>query len=257
MAIGDGYQSSNSGENNNKLFEQTYYSRFSVRNGDKQLSVWYRSGLMVLELNEVDHTTYKRNPIGNIYLSPMKAQMFASEIVKFKEYRNSDKIKENVAFGVTGGMKEKVSYVGLHTNKNKDIFLTIGKFDENGQIVESNTIQFNKDYNYSIEWEDISKMKLERVFDNDLELNMLHAVVAEFGKNMNGAAAYSFADLTRFDHARIMRQMDPIYDKLGIERRTYGGGNRSFGNDFLSNTSSTSKSTTIEEVANLLGDDYD
>ena len=220
MAIGDGYQSSNGSGENNKLFEQTYYSRFSIRNEDKQLSIWYRSGLMVLELNSIDQNTYKRNAIGNIYLSPMKAQMFAGEIVKFKEYRNNDKIKENVAFGVTGGMKEKVSYVGLHTNKNKDIFLTIGKFDENGQIVESNTIQFNKDYNYSIEWEDISKMKLERVFDNDLELNMLHTAVAEFARNMNGAAGYATADLTKFDHARIMRKMDPIYDKLGIERRT-------------------------------------
>jgi hypothetical protein len=255
MAIGDGYSNNENG-NNRTLYDQTYYSRFSIRNDNKQLSLWFRSGLMVLELNEIDKITYKRTPIGNIYLSPTKAQMFVGEINKFREYRNSDKIKENVAFGVTGGMKEKVSYVGLHTNKDKDIFLTIGKFDENGKIVEANTIKFNKDYNYSIEWEDISKMKLERVFDNDIELNMLQSAIAEFAKNMSGSAGYAAADLTRYDHARIMRKMDPIYDKLGIDRRSYGNnGSRNFGNDFLSNTNTSSKSTTIEEVANLLEDD--
>jgi hypothetical protein len=58
---------------------------------------------------------------------------------------------------------------------------------------------------------------------------------------MNGAIAYSFADLTRYDNARILGKLDPIYDKLGIERRSYNNrGNGS--NNFLNNTQSTSKS---------------
>lgn len=257
MAIGDGYNNNSAGENTtNKLYEQTYYSRFNIKNGDKQLSLWYRSGLLILEINDVDQNTYKRTPLGNIFLSPMKAKMFATEIKKFKEYRNGSELKENVAFGITGGMKEKISYCGLHTNANREIFLTIGKFDEHGKIVESNTIQFNNDYNYSIEWENISKMKLERVFDNDVELDMLDIAVNEFANNMNGAAAYAVADLTRFDHARIMKKLDPIYEKLGIERRSYsnGNGSRNYNNDFLSNTSTSSRSTTIEEVTDLLDD---
>ena len=90
MAIGDGYNASNGEGSNNKLYDQTYYSRFSIKNGDRQLSIWYRAGLLCIELNDINQTTYKRTPIGNIFLSPIKAQMFVGEINKFKEYRNSD-----------------------------------------------------------------------------------------------------------------------------------------------------------------------
>lgn len=253
MAIGDGGYS-NSNDNSNKIYENTYYSRFSIRNADRQLSISYRSGLMILELNDVDSKTFKRTPLTNIFLSPTKAQMLYNEINRFKEYRNGKDPKENVAFGVTGGMKEKVSYLGFHTNPDRDIFITIGKFDESGQIVEAETIMLNKDYNYSIEWEDISKMKLERVFDNDIELNMLHIAIGEFARHMNGAAGYAAADLTRYDQARILRKLDPIYDSLGIERKSSGNSNRNFNNDFLSNSNSSSKSTTIEEISDLLDD---
>ena len=262
MAIGDGnyggsgsYNNHNGeGSNNNRLYENAYYSRYNIRNDDKQLNIWFRSGLLVFEIDDIDQTTYKRTPLENIYLSPAKAYMFVNEIKNFKNYRAGDDIKENVAFGITGGMKEKVSYMGLHTNENKDIFVTIGKFDENGQIVESATMQLNKDYNYSIQWDNIEEMKLNRVFDNDMELNMIHYAVADFARNMSGSAAYSHADLTRYDNARILGKMNPIYDALGIDRKSYGGfnNNNRGSNDFLSNSNTTSKSTSIDEVTDLL-----
>lgn len=256
MAIGDnGYSNSenNNEGNNGRLYDQTYYSRYNIKNKDKQLSISFRSGLLILEIDEINQENYKRTALSTIYLSPAKAAMFAERLTRFKAYRAGDDIKENVAFGVTGGMKEKVSYIGVHTNEDKDVFVTIGKFDDAGNIVESTTMALNKDYNYSIEWQDISQMKLERVFNNDLELDQLIWAVSDFARFMSGAAGYSGADLTRYDHARIMNKMNPIYDALHIERRSYGNSYSNHNNDFLSNSSTSSRSTSIDEVSNLLG----
>ena len=140
MGIGDGFNNSNNNGNqqgNNKLYDSTFYSRLRFRGKDNSISISYRSGLMCLELYTVEATTYKVNPIGNVWLSPIKASMLATEIKKFKEYLQNDKIDEKVAFGVNAGMGEKVSYIGFHTNKDKDVIITIGKFDDNGQIIIS------------------------------------------------------------------------------------------------------------------------
>lgn len=252
MAIGDSSYSNNNDNTQRKLYDQTYYSRIRFKNDDKSLSFTYRSGLLVIEISSVDKTTYKVTPLSAIHLSPTKAMMMCEEIKAFKKYLEGNKIKENVAFGINGGMGEKISYMGLHTNEKKEIFLTIGKFDANGKIVESNTFQFPKDYNYSLEWKDITKMDVEKVFNNYIELEIFHNTIADFARFMSGAAGYAAADLTRYDHARIMSKMDPIYDKLGIERRSsnYNGGST---NNFLNNAaSSSSRSTTIDDLEDIL-----
>ena len=71
----------------------------------------------------------------------------------------------------------------------------------------------------------------------------------DFARAMTGAFAYSVADLTRFDLAAVKGKMDPIYDKLGIEKRSYGG-NRNYGgeNNFLSNAKSSSNSTSFDDI---------
>lgn len=254
MAIGDGnFNNSDSGSNNKGLYERTYYSRLRFRNDKLGISINYRSGLLILEMNQADQN-YKITPIISIYLSPMKAHLLSEEIKKFKKYLASDNIKENVAFGVNAGMGEKVSYIGLHTNKDKDIFVTIGKFDDKGQIIESHTFQFQKDYHYALEWKDISKMDIEKATYNDAELDIFHNLITDFSRSMNGTYAYAAADLTRYDHQRILGKMDPIYDKLGIERRTGSNNYGNRDNNFLSNASVSSRSTSIDEMEDLLSD---
>jgi hypothetical protein len=74
-------------------------------------------------------------------------------------------------------------------------------------------------------------------------------MVKDFARSMSGAYAYSVLDLGRFDIAGIKGKMDPIYDKLGIEKRSFNN-NRSYGeNNFLSNAKSTSSnSTTFDDI---------
>ena len=254
MAIGDSYNGNDNSSSNNKLYDNTYYSRLRFRGKEHAISIYYRSGLMCLEVYDLEENTYKVLPKTNIFLSPTKANILSQEIRSFKEYLQRDDVKENVAFGVNGGMGEKVSYIGFHTNKDKDIIITIGKFDNNGQILEHYDVVLPKDYNYGLEWKDISAMNIEKVYHNQVDLDMIHNAITDFGRNMSGAAAYAGLDLGRYDQARILRKMDPIYDKLGIERK-YGNNNSNYGsNNFLSNASAStsSRSTTIDEMEDLL-----
>lgn len=237
MAIAD---NSNSNERR-KLWENTYYSRFRIKNAEAKLSlgVQFSAGLLNLTIDE-QQEGFKYETIQKISLSPYKAKMFSYEIVKFKEYLKGN-VKENVAFGVPAGMGEKVTYIGIHCTKDKVPVLTIGKFDNNGNIIDQASITFNTNYYFGLEWKDISENKLDKVYYDEVELDMFEKLINDFANNMNGALAYSVADLTRYDSARVLGKLDPIYDKLGIERR-YNNNSGSTNNFLSGNTQSTSKS---------------
>lgn len=237
MAVGD----FNNTNERKKVYDNTYYSRFRIKNAETKLvlGVQFSGGLLNLTIDE-QQEGFKYETIQKISLSPYKAKMMGYEITKFKEYLNGT-IKENVAFGVPAGMGEKVSYIGIHANKDKVPMLTIGKFDNDGNIIDQATITFNKNYYFGLEWKDISINKVDKTYYNELELDMFERLINDFANNMNGAIAYSVADLTRYDNARILGKMDPIMDKLGIERR-YMNNNRSSSNNFLNSTQSTTKS---------------
>lgn len=250
MAIGGNYNASNNDNGGkNKIFENTYYSRLRVKNDDAKLALGYsyRSGLLIMEISEIKQG-FQYEALETIYISPTKALLLSKEIKKFKTYLAENNIEENKAFGVTTGMGEKVSYIGFHADKSGKIYITIGKIDGSGNITNSATIPLNNEYHYAIEWNNIEAMDLEKVYYDNTELDQIDLMLTDFARAMSGAFAYSVADLSRFDVAGIKAKMDPIYDKLGIEKRSYG--NRSYGeNNFLTNAkSSSSNSTTFDDI---------
>lgn len=258
MAIGS-YDngSSNTSYQSNKAFEPTYYSRLRFKNGNKQINVNYHSGLMVLETGSVDQNNgFKFNQEAVVYLSPFKAAMLADKIqVLFSYMESAKKIDPKKAFGVNTGMGEKVSFIGFSTDDDRHIFVTIGKFDNNGSIIERAKFQFSYDYNYSLEWDDIEANSLNKVYDNMLEIKTLQTMLVDFSRGMSGASAYGVADIARYDMSRFNKRIDQMFDKLGIERAQYNGGNRNYGgsNNFLDGASSTSKSSSYEDIEDLLG----
>ena len=250
MAIGDYGNSNNNGSGNGKLFENTYYSRLRQKTDNLSLAFSFRSGLLILEISEKKEG-FKYDPLINIFLSPTKAKLMAEEIQKFKKYYLEETIIPGKAFGVNAGMNDKVSYIGIHANEERDIFVTIGKIDGEGNITESQTTNLNRDYHFALEWEDITKMKVAKSYNDILELDQIYELCYDFGRHMSGAIAYSVADLTRFDNARILRKMDPIYDKLGIERNFGNGGSSRGSNSFLDNSGRVqSNHTSIDDLMN-------
>ena len=248
MAIGDNGSVEATGKSNR---EYSYYPRLRMKKdgADKALNFEFKSGLLQIKIVQSDgNFGFNQDPNEVIYLSPTKAMILANEIEKFMEYVKAGKIDEGKAFGVNGGMGEKITYIAFHAKKDKTICITIGKFDGQGKILESDTVELNKEYHYGLEWNDVSKMDVERVFDDSIEIIQLLNIVRDFGRYMNGAAAYAHADLVRYDLGRVLGKMDPIYDKLGIERlNTNGGGNRGT-NNFLVNSTAKSQSKSLDDI---------
>lgn len=238
MAIGD--TNNNGTSNTGKLYENTYYSRLRIKNSESKLALTpsFRSGLLIFDISE-QKDGFKYDSLITIYLSPTKARILSNEILKFKEYLKSDNIIPGKAFGVNAGMNDKVSYIGFHANEDKTPLVTIGKIDGSGNIIEQVTIELNVNYHFALEWDNINTMDVAKSYDNDIELDQLYELAYDFGRHMSGASAYSTIDLGRFDQARILKKMDPIYDKLGIERRNNSNsGNYNRGNSFLENSKS-------------------
>lgn len=254
MAIGDNNYSGSSNNYNNKPYENTYYSRISFKNGDRYLKINYHSGLMQLEIGNVSNTDgFRFNQEGTIYLSAIKANMLSEQISQFLAYRAGDDIDPNKAFGVNAGMNEKITFIGFSTDADKKIYVTIGKFDTNGVITEKTRFEMQSNYNYSLEWDNLETNDLTKVYYNDIEIKMLQQAFADFCRGQLGASAYGVVDMARWDIHRNNKRIDQIFDKLGIERQSYGTSSRSFGtNNFLSGASSTTKN--FEDVEDLLAD---
>lgn len=254
MAIGD-FGNTGNGYQSNKPYENTYYSRVRFKNGDRQININYHSGLMQLEIGTINSTDgFKFNAEGTVYLSANKAQLLAQQISEFLAYREGKNIDPVKAFGVNTGMGEKVSFIGFSTDADKRIFVTVGKFDGSGVVTEKTRYEFAHEYHYALEWNNIDENDIVKVYDNTLEIKMLQQALVDFSRSMIGASSYGVVDMGRWDIHRMNRRVDQIFDKLGIERQSYGSGNRNFSgtNNFLSGASSSSKSTTFEDVEDLL-----
>lgn len=257
MAIGD---NGGNNETSNKLYENTYYSRLRVKNPESDLSlgVSFRSGLLILEIKQLKDG-FKYDTIEAIYLSQTKAKILADQIAKFKKAVADGTIKPGEAYGVNAGMNEKISYIGFHVAEDmKTMQVTIGKMNgSTGAIIESETVTFNHDYHFALEWDNIETMEVSKAYYDNLEIDQIEQLCIDFGRYMNGAIGYAVADAMRFDQARILKKMDPIYDKLGIERRSYGNnnGNRQMGSSFLDSRNSSSNHTSFDNIEDQLYDE--
>ncbi len=91
----------------------------------------------------------------------------------------------------------------------------------------------------------------KNIFD-DIELEQFTQIIKSFAYNMNGAIAYSTIDLARFDYKALSNKLNPIYDKLGIERKSYHGSSASDNNFFSGNNGGfnrgTSSNTTLDDI---------
>jgi len=253
MAIGENYTNNFGGGDGEqkKLYEQTYYSRIRFKNetDSNSLSICYNAGLLKIGIDQVLDGFKYDNKI-TISLSPTKCRMLVKQLEALDEYvATSKKIDPAVAFGVNAGMKEKITFIAFHVNpETKGIILTIGTFDNVGKIIDRFDFNFHSNYNYALTWKDLDSNTLDKTYYDNTEYETIKSIVSDFARFMTGAAAYSVADLTRYDSARILNKMNPIYDALHIER--YNGGNRSFQqNSFLSNSSGVSSSgKSIDQI---------
>jgi len=250
MAIGENYTNdfNGNGGDQKKLFEQTYYSRLRFKNETESnsLNISYNAGLLKIGIDQMLDGFKYDNKI-TISLSPTKSRILVEQLAALEEYIAAGKINDNVAFGVNAGMKEKVTFIAFHVNpEDNGIIITIGTFDNAGKIIDRYDYRCRTQYHYGLTWSNLDSNKLDKTFYDNTEYESIKSTIVDFARFMNGAAAYSVADLTRYDSARILNKMNPIYDALHIER--YNGGGKSFQQNSFLNNSGASSGRSIDQI---------
>lgn len=246
-------------QNQQKNFEPQYFSRIRLSDQDTNTSLTFRywKGLLVFR---VDAVTPQSNggveftELNSAYFSPFKAQVFAAAIGEFM----TD--KKHMPIGINLGSGEKQTCVTfIHDEKNDK--MTIFNISPTGEKEKEVSMFFSNDYNYYLEFKDVSKIDYKKVYHNGLELEMIKGMLEQFSAAMYGGYAYAVMDYQRFHNTRTDNNFNKIMDKLGIQRENGGGGynsNRGSSRDsFFNRQSDEPKSTAstardIDELDDLI-----
>ncbi len=256
MALGD--IRNNNSSSSKKMFENTYYSRMQFKGQDKiRLGFSFKSGMLIVDMSE-EKDGFQYETLTSCYLTPTKALLLYNQIQKFNEDVASGNYKTGAGYGVNTGIGDISTVIMVHL-LGKDTAITIAKVDVDGKYVSNHTYKFNRGYHYGItlkNYEDMGSYQKE-IYD-DIEFDQLQQTLKSFADNMNGSIAYSVLDLGRYDYRAVMNKMNPIYDKLGIERgnSSYGKSDNNFFNGNGAGSSNynkgTSNNTTLDDVMNDL-----
>ena len=124
MALGD---LRNSGtKSSNKLYENTYYSRVSLKGTDGlRVGFSFKSGMLVVDISQ-EKEGFQFETLASCYLTPTKAMLMYNQIQEFKNQVASKSYKEGTAFGVNTGMGDISTVLLLHQVDGNNA-LTIGK----------------------------------------------------------------------------------------------------------------------------------
>jgi len=242
MALGD---TNNFGNNNNKKYEDSYYSRLVISNPNgKFLKFKFWAGKLAMSIAEVDSSQQKfaYKETATAFFNPMKAKIMAEELKKFIADPSHKPV--GVVIG-SGDPNTCVTFM----YENDDIKVDICKVDANGNKSGEDVFVFQKDYHYSVTYKDFKKLDFSKNYFNSLEIEAVIELLDSFFKTSNGSFAYSVMDMSRFNYGRLKSNTEAIMDKLGIQRAS------SKGPGFFSNNNGASTDTssnTVDDIDDLL-----
>lgn len=259
------------GDNNQKRIYD-YYSRAKIKDADNEsngleLTFNFKNGMLVPVIQRMKgNDTIEYETLAEINITQTKALVLQNSMAYVEDqYHHWKDGGSKGSFqcegaGITAGMKEVVSFLALPFDAAEGHFtgVTIGKVDGSGNYLETYEIKFRKDYHYGIIWTDMASNAFEKNYTNDVDENTFRRVISDFAHYMNGVAGYATLDLGRYDKKRILGKMDPIYDKLGIERlNNNGSGRGSYNGNNYYNSGSTGTSTprSFDDYMNAADDD--
>jgi hypothetical protein len=260
MALGDQskFQNSNGSGDSNKIYEKTYNSRLVTRDYQhevgsktpKLLNYKFKSGMLIISIDRVKEGGFESETIVDSWITMSKATLLLDAIEAYKKDPKG-------YYGIASGMSTTQRALIVHSDEDGKPAVTIGKFDgTNGQWQAKETFRFNNnDFHFYLSWKDPEdNSSAKKLYNNDLEFDQFVKIVQDFASNMNGVVAYSVADMLKADFRGVLNKMNPIYDKLGIERnfssRNNTGsffGSNNFGNGGASRKSFGDISSNFED----------
>jgi hypothetical protein len=220
MALGD---QSNYTERS-KVFDPNCYSRMRIKNRQGyRVDFSYGSGLLRITVSK-ETQNYRYDEVGRINLSATKAKMLIVLLEDFiNKMKNGEPIDPKAAVGVNSGVGDTVNFIGFKVTGNKpeipEHSFIIGKVTQTGVVESTSEFVFETDYDYALQWSNIESMDVERQYFQFQGITNILDVLKEFAASSGGAIGASVWDTGRYEMNRLSKKIDPILDKLGIERR--------------------------------------
>lgn len=228
MALGSNYQNSNQ---NQSMWEASYYSRIRIKNPNTNTALTFTFWKGTLKLAIVESGTAqegRNNELAYIHLSPTKAYMMA-EAVK----RVMDDPEGKSIYGVDTGVAETRGFVAIGREMGTP-FLFIAKVNAKGEYDSSQRFAFNTDYNYLLNVHDLSNLKCQKEFMNNVELDQFRTLLEDYARFASGALGASFYDIGRYENAKLSNTVRKIGIKVGaIESKYDGNGGGRSNNSFF------------------------
>lgn len=256
-----------------KKFDTTYYSRAYFMNPTEncRINVTYSSGLMKLTIATSDGTNndngFKNwNDQISVSLTGTKATSLLKSIETYEKAIADGSITMNDAYGVVTGMSDVQTIIQFHLNKvNSGKALSIAQIDKSGAFIKRFTFEFPDDYDFRIEWTNKDNMQFNKVFDNNLQFEMLKSAIKEFAVTSNGAAGYNTWDIGRYEISSIRNDIAALASASGIQlrnnnsnyNRNSGGGYFSTGGNQTSYNNNSSQNKTLDEIQSQFNMDDD
>lgn len=225
MALGG--NNTNESNNNQRMNTPTYYSRLRFRNEEEKtsLDISFWNGTLKLTINPiVPFNPTQGRPQDSkdfIHLSPTKCAILGGYV---DTIMNNESIHD--MYGVNSGMTENQSLIVISRNDNNVPYIIISKIDPNGKVISSKQFTFNsEDYHYGlqVDFNGSNAISFDKLngFKN-LELGQFRDLLFDYARYMNGAAAFSYWDLGRYESSKSNNLINRIADKLGIEKPSRG-----------------------------------
>ena len=214
----------NTTQNNKTNNAPTYYSRLRIANptDSLNLSFTYWNGTIKLAISEFSQDRVgsgNRDDLATIYFSPTKSRMFAKCIKSVLDNPNTKDI-----FAVDTGAGEKRGFIAIGRDNGKP-FIFVARVDADGNYESSQRFNFNWDYSYTLKVSDLKKLKCQKIYDNNLELEQAYNLFNDYANAMSGAYAYATHDLGRYENYKSHNILSAIADKVGAEYGKSGNGN--------------------------------
>lgn len=235
MALGSNYQNNN--QNQNSMWEPSYYSRLRIKNPEQNLALTFTfwKGTLKVSITETGSSQEGRNnELAYIHLSPTKARILAEGVKRVSANSEGKEI-----YGVDTGTGETRGFIAIGREIGKP-FLFIAKVNANGGYESSQRFDFNNNYNYLLGVHDLANLKCQKEYMNNIELDQFCGILEDYARFASGALGASFYDIGRYENAKLSNMVRSIGIKTGaIDPNKYGngGGGRS-NNSFFNNVGS-------------------
>lgn len=262
MALGSNYQNGNQ----NGMWEPSYYSRLRIKNPEQNLALTFTfwKGTLKVAITETGSSQEGRNnDLAYIHLSPTKAHILAEAT---KRVASDPEGKE--IFGVDTGIGETRGFIAIGREMGKP-FLFIAKVNSNGGYESSQRFDFNINYNYMLNVHDLTNLKCQKEYMNNVELNQFTSILEDYSRFASGALGASFYDIGRYENAKLSNMVRKIAEKTGaVEPGKYNNGGGRSNNSFFNNVNAeyeqpssspgntsarTSRYQSIDDLENELG----